>query len=393
MKRLLFCYDGPMLKDKSGQYFNTVLTDELFKRYEIIANDINVAIRVISIKEENVNKKYAKLSKEKYKIIECPNLSSLKGLAIDLKKCKSILKNEIEKSDYIIIRLPSMIGNLAVSVAKRLNKPYLIEMVGCPWDAFWNYSLKGKVFAPIMTYMTKKRVKNAPYVLYVTKEFLQKRYPTKGKCINCSNVILNDFDEKNLEIRKERIYNSKDDSVKIIATTAAIDVKYKGQKYVIKAIKKLIKHGKKIEYWLIGGGNNKYLNKFVKRYKLENNVKFLGSLPHEKVFEKLKNVDIYVQPSKQEGLPRALIESMSMGCLCVGSQTGGIPELLEEKYIFKKGNVRQLAKIIYNIKMEDYIEQGKRNFQRSKDYEKEILENRRNSFYKEFIENSKEKND
>ena len=65
-----------------------------------------------------------------------------------------------------------------------------MEVVGCPWDAYWNYSLKGKIVAPFATYMMKRRVKSAPFVLYVTNKFLQKRYPTKGKKINCSNVEL-----------------------------------------------------------------------------------------------------------------------------------------------------------------------------------------------------------
>lgn len=391
MKKLLFCYDGPLRKDEKSQYYGSALNDEVFKRYEVIASKVTIAIRIKKIKQEEEKKRFLKITKEKYNILECPNISSVKGLLFRKEECRKILEKEIMNSDYIIARLPSMIGNLSIDIAKKLNKPYLIELVGCPWDALWNHSLKGKLFAPIMTYMTKKRVKRAQYVLYVTKEFLQRRYPTNGKSINCSNVLLNDIDEKNLETRKNRIYENKN-SVKVIATTAAVNVKYKGQKYVIKSINELKKHGKIYEYWIIGGGDNSYLKKFVTRYKIENQIKFLGPLPHDKVFEKLKNVDIYIQPSKQEGLPRSLIEAMSMGCLCIGSRTGGIPELLEEKYIFEKGNVKQLVRIIENIKINDYLEQGKKNFQTSKNYQKEILEERRSNFYKDFSKNSEERN-
>ena len=392
MRKLLFCYDGPIKRDEKNQYYGSALNDELFSRYEIIADDIKIAIRVKEIEENQAKNKFLKISSEKYKIVQCPNISSIKGQIFNIKKCKEILKKEIKETDYVIVRLPSIIGNLAVDIAKKVNKPYLIELVGCPWDALWNYSLKGRIFAPVMTYMTRKRIKNASHVLYVTKEFLQKRYPTNGKSINCSNVLLNDIDEKKLEIRKEKIYRDKENPVKVIATTAAVNVKYKGQKYVIKAINELKKRGKIFEYWIIGGGDNSYLKKFVKRYKLEKQIKFLGSLPHNKVFEKLEDVDIYIQPSKQEGLPRALIEAMSVGCLCIGSQTGGIPELLEERYIFKKGNVKQLVNIISNVKTEDYMEQGKKNFKTSQNYEKETLKNRRDNFYKEFANDRSIKN-
>ena len=143
------------------------------------------------------------LDKEKYTIIECPNISSVKGIFIDKRKAKLILEKEIKNVDFLIIRLPSMIGNLAVKIARKYKKPYLVEMVGCPWDALWNHSLKGKLFAPIMTYITKQEVKNAPYVLYVTKEFLQKRYPTKGKSVGCSDVMLNDFYENKLKEKEK----------------------------------------------------------------------------------------------------------------------------------------------------------------------------------------------
>ena len=385
--KMLFCYDGPIEKDLNGEFYSPALNNKMFKRYENITNDLRIAIRVRNVEKDYNDKKKTEnyLSKEKYKIIECPNISSLKGIFIDIKKAKLILEKEIKDVDFLIIRLPSMIGNLAVNIAKKMNKPYLIEMVGCPWDALWNYSLKGKLFAPFMTYMTKKRVKNASYVLYVTKEFLQRRYPTKGKKINCSNVILNNVDEENIKKREEKIYHDTGNNIKVIATTAAIDVKYKGQKYVIKAINKLKKQGKMFEYWIIGGGDKSYLQKYVKRYKLENQVKFLGALPHDEVFKKLQDVDIYIQPSKQEGLPRALIEAMSMGCLCIGSNAGGTPELLDNKYIFEKGNTRKLAKILYNISKRDYVEQGEKNYNNSKNYNNEVLQNRRREFYIDFI--------
>lgn len=384
MKKLLFCYDGPLRKDEESEYYGSSLTDEVLKRYEVIAEEIQVAIRVRQIKKEKAQKELKKITKEKYRIIECPNISSLNGLLFKRKECKEILKKEIMSSDYIIARLPSMIGNLAVDLARKSQKPYLIEVVGCPWGTLWNHSLKGKLFAPTMTYMTKKRVKNAAYVLYVTKEFLQKKYPTKGKSINCSDVILNNIDEVAFHSKEEKIFKQEEKKVKVITTTAAVNVRYKGQQYVIKALYKLKKRGKLFKYWIIGGGDNHYLKNLVKKYRLEKEVQFIGSLPHEKVFEKLEETDIYIQPSKQEGLPRALIEAMSRGCLCIGAKTGGIPELLEKSFVFPKGNVKTLKDILEKVNKEQILEQMKRNFEESKKYDKDILQDRRNNFYKDF---------
>jgi glycosyltransferase involved in cell wall biosynthesis len=38
--------------------------------------------------------------------------------------------------------------------------------------------------------------------------------------------------------------------------------------------------------------------------------------------------DVYLQPSLWDGMPNALLEAMSAGCACIGSDAGGIPEIL-----------------------------------------------------------------
>lgn len=391
MKKLLFCYDGPIMKDKKGNYYGNTFNNDMLKRYQHIASNIKLLIRVKEIDEDTIKSKFLKIDINKYQIGECLNISSIKGLIFNKKIVKKQLEEEIENADYVVARLPSMIGGLSVAIAKKMNKPYFVELVGCPWDALWNHSIRGKLFAPIMTLNTKRLVKNAPFVLYVTEQFLQRRYPTRGKSIGCSDVILKESNNNIIEDRKKHILENQNIEKKIIATIGAINVKFKGQKYVIKAINKLRKHGiDNYEYWIIGGGDKNYLEKFVKKYKIEDNVKFLGSLPHDEIFNKLEKVDIYIQPSKTEGLPRALLEAMSMGCLCIGTNVGGIPELLDKKYIMRSSNVDDIVEKIKAITIEQQLEQSKVNFEKSKNYEKSTLEEKRNKFYDEFINSTNE---
>lgn len=120
-----------------------------------------------------------------------------------------------------------------------MNKPFLIEVVGCTWDAYWNYNNLGKLIAlPSFIYM-RKIVKNSKYVIYVTNKFLQKRYPTNGINTNCSNVYLKEIDECVLRKRLDKINNLRVQDKIILGTAAAVDVKNKGQQYVIKALGKL----------------------------------------------------------------------------------------------------------------------------------------------------------
>ncbi|MFR9276345.1 glycosyltransferase [Finegoldia magna] len=86
---------------------------------------------------------------------------------------------------------------------------------------------------------------------------------------------------------------------------------------------------------LQGGGNQDYLLSIAKTYHVEDRVIFWGRLSPEKVQEWMDKVDIYIQPSLQEGLPRSVIEAMSRGCLVLGARTG-IPELLDPRFVVKR---------------------------------------------------------
>ncbi|WP_319470060.1 glycosyltransferase [uncultured Trichococcus sp.] len=385
--RILFCHDGPLRKDEFNNYYGTAHNDDTFKRYYNIANDLAVATRVSKIINSEAKVTLSKITVSPFDVIECPNLSNFKGLFVDRLKAKKIIYSEVEKSDYIVVRLPSVLGFIAIDAAIKNNKPYLIEVVACPWDAFWNHSLKGKFVAPFMYYSTKKRVGNAKYSIYVTNNFLQNRYPTSGKSVNCSNVSLTEFSDDILARRIEKIKNINDNSKIVIGTTAAVDVKYKGQQYVIQALGKLKQQGiTHFEYQLIGGGNQDYLKSVAKKHDVVDQVIFLGSLPHRKVFEWLDKIDLYAQPSRQEGLPRALIEAMSRGLPAFGANTAGIPELLDKNYIFSNTsrNIKEICLMLENIDIELMIDQSKRNFFESKSYKKELIEDRRIDFFNSF---------
>jgi len=385
--QVLFCHDGPIRVDDNENYYGIAHNDEMFKRYYAIADKIAAVIRLNKIKEEESIENLSKINISPFKVSEIPNISSLKGILFENRDAKNIIKNAVLESDYIVARLPSMSGFIAIDYAKKYNKPYLTEIVACPWDAHWNHSLKGKLVAPIMYLKTKKRVRESKYSVYVTNEFLQRRYPTNGRSVNCSNVALTEFNDDILVKRLDKISNMEKERKIVIGTTAAVNVRYKGQQYAIKALGELKKRGyKNFEYQLVGAGDQSYLKSMAKRYDVVDQVKFLGPMLHNEVFDWLETIDIYVQPSRQEGLPRALIEAMSRGLPAFGANTAGIPELLESDFIFSntRGNIKEMCSILLGFTKEKMFLQAKRNFEESKRYDKDIIERHRKKFFIDF---------
>ena len=258
-------------------------------------------------------------------------------------------------------------------------------VVGCSWDSYWNYNIKGKILAPFCYLSLRNAQKNAPFSIYVTNHFLQNRYPTTGKWIGCSNVYLSTGIKGVLESRLSSIKKKVEEKTVLkIGTAAALDVPYKGQQYVIQALSILKKAGLIFEYHLVGAGTGEALKQAAIDYDVEDMIFIKGRIPHEKITDFLDEIDIYIQPSKQEGLPRATIEAMSRGCLCLGSDIAGIPELLEERYLFKKGDYKAIAKILEDVSLEDLLGQAERNYNLAKEYDADVLNARRTKFILEF---------
>ncbi len=373
--KLVFVHDTKFREINGRYYTSEGLSDKVLTRYTDIFGYLTIIARVVARQKEDKD----------LSMISNPNISIIKTDLLKDENCQ--IEDCVKNCDALIIRLPSFIGNRIIELAKKYKKPYLLEVVGCPWDAFWNHSNLGKIVAPYMFLKTKKLVREAPYALYVTSEFLQRRYPCNGLNIGCSDVELTNFDNDILKKRIEKIETMSEKIV--IGTLAAVNVRYKGQEYVIEAISELVKNGYDYEYELVGGGDNSYLKALAQKMGISARVRFLGTLPHEKVFDWIDTVDIYIQPSRQEGLPRALIEAMSRGCPALGSTTGGIPELLNNKFVFNNGAVGEICDLLKKLDQDTMIIEAKRSFKKAKEYDGEVLDEKRASFYLKFKEGIK----
>lgn len=373
--RSLFVHDHKFPKNKDEYYYSYGFDKEFFNRYINIFEEIDVIGRYKNI--DNIKTNNGKIE-EKIEFLTIRNLSDLLN-----KNTRKMITKKVSESKYIVVRLPSILGMYVAWKARKMNKPYLTEVVGCYWDAVANKGGLKIIPALILTGLMKRIIKSSSYVVYVTEEFLERRYPTKGRYIACSNVTLNSVNKVDLDRRIEQI--EKKDSKKIImGTCATVDVIYKGQQDVIKAISILKNQGYEIEYQLVGGGDTSYLESIAKECGVSDQIKFVGPLEHEKVFMWLENIDLYVHPSKQEGLSRAIIEAMSKGCPVFGANAGGIHELIDKEYIFAKGNIKQICSTFKKFNKKTMREQSIKNHNNSKKYLKEILYARRENFFNGF---------
>ncbi len=391
--KLGFIFDTIMLKDEKENFYTINLNYRLWKdRYLPVFDEIVVSTRVKEAQHEEIMnlKGYTIANGENVKLMPITEYKEFTDIFTNKNRVNQQLKNIIEQVDCVIIRMPSPLGILACEMCIKMRKKYAIEMVACAWDGYRNHGhWAGKIVAPYMWMKTRQECHKAKRVLYVTENFLQRRYPTKAITTNASNVIISEPSKDVLNKRLEKI--DKNDYNEItLGLVGPLELKSKGHEVALKAVNILKEKYKNIKIEFLGAGKGEKLKKKVDKLKLGKNVIFKGTLPGgEAVLAWMDGIDILVIPSFQEGLPRVLIEAMSRGCPAVGARTGGIPELICDSVIHKTGDYRKLAQDIDKIITEkDFAKKlAKDNFKNARKYAKENLDNKRKKFWIDFRDN------
>ncbi|MBO4812878.1 glycosyltransferase family 4 protein [Candidatus Saccharibacteria bacterium] len=377
--KILLCSGVKLIKKDDEYYTSSDTHYDYLNRFKIHDSD-EIIFVCREIESNGSTKDLAKASGKGVKII---GIGSLRYLA--KRGNREQLKKIIFSAELRIVKMPSFIGSYVCHVLKKKNEKFVIDLVGCPWDAFWNHSFCGKIVAPFMFGLTRYFVKKADAVIYVTNAFLQRRYPTDAIILGCSDVILKQPEEAVLNNRITRIRGLESTKKITIGTIGAVDVRYKGQKYVIESMRKLKEAGYDVEYQLVGNGSPDRLKRIAQKNGVEDEVRFLGSMPHDEIFIWLDGIDLYVQPSEVEGLCRSVIEAMSRACPVIVSNAGGNPELVDGKYVFDNRNSRQLFDKITSLTKDKMIKMARDNFNNSMRFNEQELGKKRKNFLRSLL--------
>lgn len=367
MKKIIFIHDSKFYKQGNRVYNNGNLSYDILKRYLYYKNKLLIIGRL----EKKIHFK-TRVDGENINWCLLDNIKSLKGLFKYYKQIKWQINREIKDADLVIIRLPSLLGIISYKLAKLQKKKIILEVVGNSLSILKikeknniDY-LKTVLYSLYSHYKVRKITFDAENIIYVTKDYLQYCYPNKKNNIACSDVIINHF-----------YYNirEKKDNIKL-GMLGFIGNKNKGLDVAIKAMG-ILSSNYTLE--IVGGGDKNIWEKEIEKLKNKNNIIFRGELDHSKVIEWLKTVDILLQPSYSEGLPRAILEAMSTGCAVVGTNIGGIPELVNKDLLIKPGDYITLAKKI-KICTEKLNYYSQENLIKIKSYSNKDLEIIRKNF-------------
>lgn len=381
-RKVLYVHDGTISLTEDGKMYSLQFTEEIIQRYLLLGDSITACLRQNKITKME-SEQFCEIRNPNFTLASYPSFKSLSGHFKNKLKVKKHIENLVKTHDVLVIRMPSAAGAIAVKAARKYKTPYLVEMVSCAFDALWHYDWRGKLLAYFRLKKHQNLIKDCPYVIYVTEQFLQDRYPTTGASIGCSDVELIEASQKILQKRLEKIEGRK--TPLTLGTVGVLNVKYKGQADVIQALYELKNEGYNYHYKIVGQRDSTRLRELINKLKMNNEIEIIGPLPPNKINDFLMDIDLYIQPSKTEGLPRALIEAMSMACPSLGSNVGGIPELIDKDSLFKAGDIKEIKQTILSFTKSKLISKAKINYNKSLEYQKDVLEEKRTAFYYKFL--------
>lgn len=378
MKYIFYTHDHKFRKKNTLVYSEGKFSNKVFDIFDIFNAQIFVFSRIVNVecsKELNV------VDKKNLIFSPVKGVGFAKVFTLYLMQNLCIIFSLFKKSDFLVVRLPSFLGVFVLILNMVFRKKYFIEFVGDPLDALLTSQKNPKwyfrVFASMFAALNRYFIKNADGVIYVTQDYLQSKYPTLHLQAGVSDVEIEDADyDFNPEINSNQVK---------IALIGSFNNEYKGIDTAIKAIHELKKYNNNINLHILGSGSlkEKYLA-LADQFDVLKHIHFDGSRSGGKeVANWLKDKDIYIQPSRTEGLPRALVEAMSVGLPAIASNVGGIPELLDDQFLIDSEDYLELARKVQILLASNslYKDESQKNYIKAKQYTYNALQQKRLDFW------------
>jgi len=126
----------------------------------------------------------------------------------------------------------------------------------------------------------------------------------------------------------------------------------KGVYDLIRAIPKVVAKHPNLEMLIGGNGELEKARLLVEQLSLGSHVTFLGWVNGEQKLNYIRDADVYILPSHNEGLPMSILEAMSFGKPIVSTHVGGIPELVrnhKDGILIEAGNVEEIADALITL--------------------------------------------
>ncbi len=290
------------------------------------------------------------------RVVPLPAYDGPWGYAAVRGRLAAAMSAGVADADVLCLRAPGPIA--AAAWRLRGARPVGVEVVGDPHDALAPGVVRSTL-RPLARAVLVRELRamcaGAAAVAYVSRERLPERYPAGAWSTVCSDVDLADdafASAAEMAARAARL-RARDEHLAPwhLLFVGSLAQRYKGPDVLIEAVARCRAAGLPVTATIVGDGRHRAaLESEAAARGVSGAVHFSGQLPAGRaVRDVVDGADVFVLPSRTEGLPRAILEAMARGVPCVGTRVGGIPELLPEERLAAPNDAAALAAVLTHV--------------------------------------------
>jgi glycosyltransferase involved in cell wall biosynthesis len=192
--------------------------------------------------------------------------------------------------------------------------------------------------------LRKKILQNIDRVFFISehgRKYLEEKFPFFKKI----------YDLSYLGVKERTRQKGKNDIPILISCSNIIPIKRVD--LIIKSLA-LMKDHSFVWYHIGDGVGGSEIRKLAQNLLRKGTYSFLGRLTNEQVMEFYSNtlVDLFISTSLSEGLPVSMMEAMSFGIPVIGTNVGGVSEIVNSEngmLLSEKPNAQEVANAILEI--------------------------------------------
>ena len=233
---------------------------------------------------------------------------------------------EVARPDWILAHFTLPGGEVARRLSAGFGVPYSVVLHGSDVPGYQNARF-GMAYALIRPWI-RSIWRGAGGVIAVSeplRDLALRTWP--GGAIE---VVPNGVDLERFQPAQGK--GEEDHGNRWVLTVVAQWIERKGLQYLIEALAQLPSSlREKVRLRLCGGGGYEgELRRRVREAGLDEQVEFAGLIAYDEIPRQLRQSDVFVLPSLQEGLPLSLLEAMACGLPVAVTAVGGIPGVVKD---------------------------------------------------------------
>ena len=257
------------------------------------------------------------------------------------------LKKLIQENNFEIIHCHTPVAGVLTRLAARNNKNTTVIYTAHGFHFFKGAPLLNwLIYYPVERFCARYTDK----LITINKEDYgrakQFKLRKNGKLYYVPGVgiDLDEIENIKVDIKKKKAELGIQENTPVLLSVGELN-KNKNHETVLQVLSKL--KDKNFIYLICGRGVLKeYLERKIQELHLENKAKLLGY--RSDVIEILKIADLFIFPSKREGLPMSVIEAMATGLPVIASNVRGNRDLIAKEKLFEPDDAAALTNLIKN---------------------------------------------